>query len=695
MGTGNNIFLLQTHFVLMIKSFTNEFPYSEMVGFASSFWVSLCNYILSVFGFIIRYFLRFQVDENFSGSNPVYRQETRNDFRVPEAEDGCRNETKEFSFKFQLPNRELSNGINGETGDSAVTKAACTAKYQFLSGNSFSGFMEGPEIMSFIVQESFSNSKKTHQGLDFREEESGICEEKTARSVQSFNSEEIIEKHEQLKVHEQKFLVEEDDFPDGSESVSDDVLHPISDHKIDEFCISDWGKGCEVEYFPPITDSETEITTESPSLLEISSCDEFEDSDSEYIELNPSNPDEHEQEDLKIEVAEIINNLVKSNEPVLEDSEEEEESESDILLEHRILIEQLKMDLRNVKASKGLPTILEESESPKMADDLKPLKIEEKKFEHKDRMNEIQKFYKSYAEKMRKLDVLSYQTTYAYSVLQLKDSVRQKSSSTTVKSLIPQNFLPCKIQDSETDPMMKFIIQFRRDWEIVYIGQLCLSWEILHWQYRKALELQDYDPQGFRRYNLVAGEFQQFQVLLQRFLEDEPFQGPRVQNYVRNRCVLRKLLQVPALKDDCSRGRREIGNDAISISMLREIIEESMRLFWEFLRVDKVASVKNVELQDPADLELMTNIQTNLQKKEKKLKEILRSTNCIVKKFQKHNEDGSAFFFAQVEIRLVSRVLHMMRFTTDQLLWCDKKLNKINFVNRRIFFEPTYLLFPC
>lgn len=96
--------------------------------------------------------------------------------------------------------------------------------------------------------------------------------------------------------------------------------------------------------------------------------------------------------------------------------------------------------------------------------------------------------------------------------------------------------------------MMKFIIQFQRDWEIVYIGQLCLSWEILHWQYRKALELQDYDPQGFRRYNLVAGEFQQFQVLLQRFLEDEPFQGPRVQNYIQNRCVLRKLLQVPALK---------------------------------------------------------------------------------------------------------------------------------------------------
>lgn len=39
-----------------------------------------------------------------------------------------------------------------------------------------------------------------------------------------------------------------------------------------------------------------------------------------------------------------------------------------------------------------------------------------------------------------------------------------------------------------------------------------------------------------------------------------------------------------------------------------------MRLFWEFLCLDKVDSIKNVEVQDPADLELMTNIQTNLQK---------------------------------------------------------------------------------
>jgi len=67
----------------------------------------------------------------------------------------------------------------------------------------------------------------------------------------------------------------------------------------------------------------------------------------------------------------------------------------------------------------------------------------------------------------------------------------------------------------------------------------------------KAIELQQYDSQKSHRYNHVAGEFQLFQVLMQRFIENEPFQGgPRIQNYVKNRCVIRNLLHVPAIKGD-------------------------------------------------------------------------------------------------------------------------------------------------
>lgn len=139
-------------------------------------------------------------------------------------------------------------------------------------------------------------------------------------------------------------------------------------------------------------------------------------------------------------------------------------------------------------------------------------------------------------------------------LLQLKDPPKlflmQKSTVQQVKPLvIPQNLWPRKAQKNKIDPMLKLVNELHRDLEIVYVGQICLSWEILCWQHEKIKELKKYDSPRPRRYNLIAGEFQLFQVLMQRFLEDEPFrQDHRVQNYVKNRCVIRNLLQVPIIK---------------------------------------------------------------------------------------------------------------------------------------------------
>lgn len=81
------------------------------------------------------------------------------------------------------------------------------------------------------------------------------------------------------------------------------------------------------------------------------------------------------------------------------------------LWEHQDLIEQLRMELRKVREI-GLPTILEESESPRTIKDLKSWRIDEN-FLHEDAMGELQKFYKSYRERMRKFDILNYQKLYA------------------------------------------------------------------------------------------------------------------------------------------------------------------------------------------------------------------------------------------------------------------------------------------
>jgi hypothetical protein len=171
---------------------------------------------------------------------------------------------------------------------------------------------------------------------------------------------------------------------------------------------------------------------------EIAARDESIDSDSdeEYIELEPhfknlssledktlfvresvEFENKHKEEDLVQDETEPGYNLEKSEETNMGEkpfhSNSDYQDDYDFTWEHGDVIEQLKMELRNARTG-GLPTILEEEEpeSPNMIEGLKPLKIDVK-FEFKDRMEEIQKVYKSYAERMRKLDMLNSQAMHA------------------------------------------------------------------------------------------------------------------------------------------------------------------------------------------------------------------------------------------------------------------------------------------
>uniref|UniRef100_A0A0A8XPE0 Uncharacterized protein n=1 Tax=Arundo donax TaxID=35708 RepID=A0A0A8XPE0_ARUDO len=392
------------------------------------------------------------------------------------------------------------------------------------------------------------------------------------------------------------------------------------------------------------------------------------------------------------------------------DLTEEEEDELESLWEHQDLIEQLKLELKKVR-SIGLPTILEESETPKAPmEDLKPWRIDAK-FLREDPMDELNKFYKSYRERMRKFDILCYQKMYAIDFLQLRgpqqSSNSLKSLSPTVASILTHNFRSSRRRSAE-DPSERFLKELRYDLETVYVGQMCLSWEFLRWQYEQARDLPESDPYHSHQYNQVAGEFQQFQVVVQRFVEDEFFKGPRLPNYINNRCVLRNLLQVPVIKEDSLKDRMEDqrkGNYVITSEELEDIMEEAMHILWEFIKADKVETTSvlkglsstHVELQDPSDHDLMAHIHAALQKKEKRLKDLLRTGNCIVKKFKKPKEDRSNqnLFFSQVDMRLVARVLRMPRITSEQLQWCKAKLDKIILVDRKIHREPSFLLFPC
>lgn len=582
----------------------------------------------------------------------------------------------EFVFTFKFPTFE------------EFTRNQADNNGGFASSSSF--FIEEAEaeqVSSFSVKSGASGNEFLSE-KDFGEEFSKgeqVCDEESRSGKEKLQSR---EKDSENFLSESNYMASDSDSDSITSSREFSFMSQLIDSTSDDFLTD-----ADFEGLSDFVHGRNSVSNEEELGLEESDFDEEE--------------DEGILEELrKLEESNNLRETECSGEQNEEDSSErsddfDDSNDLETLWEHQELLEQLKMELKKVRAT-GLPTILEESESPKISEDLKPWKIEEK-FHHGDRMSELHKFYKTYRERMRKFDILNYQKMYALGFLQSKDPLQSFSShkSSTLWGV--------KRKKSQSDQMAKFGRELKSDLEMIYVGQLCLSWEFLQWQYEKVFEIWESDPYGLRQYNEVAGEFQQFQVLLQRFIENEPFQGPRVENYIKNRCVMRYLLQVPVIREDSKerkKARRRDGeSDAITSDMILEILEESIRTIWRFIRTDKYTHnllpksrrVMEIELQDPADSELLVKVQTELQTKDKRLKDLSRSGSCILRKLRKHQEDGSdhLHFFSQVDMRLVSRVLNMSRITTDQLVWCHNKLSRINFVKRKIHVEPSFLLFPC
>ncbi|KAL4318780.1 hypothetical protein GQ457_18G025260 [Hibiscus cannabinus] len=609
---------------------------------------------------------------------------------------------EDLDSNFDVFNERQSNGHVVDQGNRSAM-AASTSKYEFLYGKSISGFVEEPATKSFTVHEIYMDSNDTAYfnggildssdsvGADYGKievEMEDVFEDKTGECALRFSFGKSFDFDKHIKAIREEQPVQ--DYV-GNSLVGRAVEQPEQDIK--GVVREKTEETVELENF--IAEIETEDRFQETS--EINEAEIFE--DLEHLSEKQSVVGEMQsEEDLRIERESVVSpdKTKGQNMPEDEDSEFGSEDDDD-------LIERLKMEVKIARTG-GLPTILEDSESPKMM--LGPLQIDEK-YDHKDHIVEIQKVYKSYSDKMRKLDILSSQAMHAISLLQLKDvpiqrSTPAKSSATAIKSL--HKALSFTQRKAKADPTKKLIRDLHKDLETVYVGQICLSWAMLHWQFGQVKKLLDCDTLGVHQYNQVAGEFQHFQVLLQRFLEDEPFRTrSRVGNYVNYRCSVRHLLQVPVIKDDCSKYKE----DAVPSEMLRDIIEESMHVFWEFLRADKdepnstskAPFQAQVAPHDPIDFNLLMDVRADLQKKEKRLKEIQRGTNCILKKFQRQQHQGNlldhALFIAHVELKLVSRVLNMSKINNDQLVWCLEKLQRINFSSRKIEIEPSFTLFPC
>lgn len=97
-----------------------------------------------------------------------------------------------------------------------------------------------------------------------------------------------------------------------------------------------------------------------------------------------------------------------------------------------------------------------------------------------------------------------------------------------------------------TDPYLEL--------ESAYVAQISLTWEALNWNHANFRRVNaNREMEGFCCPARIAQQFQQFEVLLQRFIENEPYQrGQRPEVYARVRISCPKLLQVPEFKGTIS-----------------------------------------------------------------------------------------------------------------------------------------------
>ncbi|RZR79558.1 hypothetical protein BHM03_00005302, partial [Ensete ventricosum] len=176
-----------------------------------------------------------------------------------------------------------------------------------------------------------------------------------------------------------------------------------------------------------------------------------------------------------------------------------------------------------------------------------------------------------------------------------------------------------------------------RNLEAAYVAQVSLSWEALHGQYMQLrLKISSSQPEDGASYGYAAQLFQQFQILLQRFIENEPFeQGSRVEVYAHGRSWLSKLLQ---------------------------------KLVTHGFELQKEMRVKE------------------LFKKKKGWRKKKRTWPTTLEEVQ--------LLFALIDIEVISRVLRMARLSKEQLLWCDKKMSKLDLSGNRLCRDGSLLLFP-
>ncbi|MCD7462606.1 hypothetical protein HAX54_048893 [Datura stramonium] len=250
--------------------------------------------------------------------------------------------------------------------------------------------------------------------------------------------------------------------------------------------------------------------------------------------------------------------------------------------------------------------------------------------------------------------------------------------------------------------------------EAAYVAQVCLAWEALSWNYKYFQRLRASRKNNSNNNNndeskdpgcpaYVAQHFQQFQVLLQRYVENEPYEnGRRPEIYVRMRCLAPKLLQVPEYRDWEEDKGQEDYCSRISSDSFHQIMKEAIRTFMNFLKTDKenryhilMAAFFKRKKRGSADATLLLLLKKVNKKIKSKVKDLRRSGKCLRNTRRLREEEEMEILMSLVDLKLVSRVLRMTQLNDEQLHWCEDKMSKVKVSGGKLQRDSSPLFFPA
>ncbi|KAM7280427.1 hypothetical protein ACFE04_007561 [Oxalis oulophora] len=242
--------------------------------------------------------------------------------------------------------------------------------------------------------------------------------------------------------------------------------------------------------------------------------------------------------------------------------------------------------------------------------------------------------------------------------------------------------------------------------EGAYVAQICWTWEALNWNYknferkRAAVDKNKFDHGCPAQ---MAQHFQQFQVLLQRYVENEPYeQGRRPEIYARMRLLAPQLLLVPEYRDyeDDQKDDDDGFGSRISSASFLMIMEDCIRTFMNFLKADKekpyqilksyLCGKKKRGSVDPSLLNVLSKVN---KKKKTKVEELRRPRNCLRKR-RLNVEEEMEILMSLIDLKVVSRVLRIAEMNEEQLHWCEEKMSKVRVTDGKLHRDSTPTFFP-